>query len=80
MRITIDTGEDSYEDALGVVRRAYGRHRHARKAVESPAEPEAVDLSPGDALAERLSVRSITYGCGLSRDGRIQARGVEGWE
>jgi len=60
MRITIDTGEDSYEDALGVVRRAYGRHRHARKAVESPAEPEAVDLSPGDALAEESENRSAS--------------------
>ena len=30
MRISIDTREDSYEDALGVLRRAYGRHRVAR--------------------------------------------------
>jgi len=37
MRITIDTREDSYEDALGVLRRAYGRHRLPRKAQESPA-------------------------------------------
>ena len=35
MRITIDTREDSYEDALGVLRRAYGRHRLPRKAEES---------------------------------------------
>ena len=48
MRITIDTREDSYEDALGVLRRAYGRHRLARKAEESPAVPEAVDLSSGE--------------------------------
>ena len=38
MRITIDTREDSYEDALGVLRRAYGRHRVARKTEESPGE------------------------------------------
>jgi hypothetical protein len=51
MRITIDTKEDSYEDALGVLRRAYGRHRVARKTEESAAVPQAVALSPGDGLA-----------------------------
>ena len=44
MRITIDTREDSYEDALGVLRRAYGRHRLARTTEEPPAVPEAVFL------------------------------------
>jgi hypothetical protein len=44
VRITIDTREDSYEDALGVLRRAYGRHRVARKTGESPA---AVNSSGG---------------------------------
>ena len=53
MRITIDTSEDSYEDALGVLRRAYGRHRLARKAEESPAAPSVGDVSPaGTVVAE----------------------------
>ena len=60
MRITIDTREDSYEDALGVLRRAYGRHRLARKAEESPAVPEAVDLSSGGAVAEESDNRSAS--------------------
>ena len=60
MRITIDTREDSYEDALGVLRRAYGRHRLARKAEESPAVPEAVDLSSGGGVAEESDNRSAS--------------------
>ena len=52
MRITIDTREDSYQDALGVLRRAYGRHRLAPKTEESPAVGEAVDMSNGGALSE----------------------------
>ena len=52
MRITIDTSEDSYEDALGVLRRAYGRHRLPRKAQESPADPSVVDLSAAGAVAQ----------------------------
>ena len=58
MRITIDTREDSYEDALGVLRRAYGRHRVARKAEELSAAPEAVDVSSGGAVAEEPDNRS----------------------
>ena len=60
MRITIDTREDSYEDALGVLRRAYGRHRVARKAEESSAVPEAVDVSSGGAVAEESESRSAS--------------------
>ena len=52
MRITFDTREDRYEDALGVLRRAYGRHRLLRKPEESPAAPEVVDLGSAAALAE----------------------------
>lgn len=47
MRITIDTREDSYQDALGVLRRAYGRHGLARKKDESPAPREVVDVGNG---------------------------------
>ena len=52
MRITIDTREDKYEDALGVLRRAYGRHRLARKVEESPA---ALDVGPDAVVAEAPS-------------------------
>ena len=60
MRITIDTQEDSYEDALGVLRRAYGRHRVARKTEESPGVPQAVDVSTGGAVAEESDNRSAS--------------------
>ena len=69
MRITIDTREDSYEDALGVLRRAYGR-RLPRKPEESPAVPEAVDSSSGGAVARGIR-EPVCFG---SRSGR---RGVE---
>ena len=60
MRITIDTQEDSYEDALGVLRRAYGRHRVARKTEESPAVAQAVDVSTDGAVAEESGNRSAS--------------------
>lgn len=60
MRITIDTREDSYEDALGVLRRAYGRHRLARKTEEPPAVPEGVDLSNGGGVAKEPDTRSAS--------------------
>ncbi len=60
MRITIDTREDSYEDALGVLRRAYGRHRVARKTEESAAVPAAVALTSGDGMAEEPDSRSAS--------------------
>lgn len=47
MRITIDTREDSYQDALSVLRRAYGRHGLARKRDGSPAPREGVDVGDG---------------------------------
>ncbi len=59
MRITIDTREDSYEDALGVLRRAYGR-RLPRKPEESPAVAEAVDSSSGGAVAQESENRSAS--------------------
>jgi hypothetical protein len=58
MRISIDTREDSYEDALGVLRRAYGRHRLARKPEGSPAVAEASDLGAGDGVAEESGNQS----------------------
>ena len=60
MRITIDTREDTYEDSLGVLRRAYGRHRLARTTEGSPAAPEAVDLSNDSAGPEGLGTRSAS--------------------
>ena len=59
VRITIDTREDSYEDALGVLRRAYGRHRVARKTEESL---RAVDSSEGGAVAKESGTRSASVG------------------
>jgi hypothetical protein len=60
MRITIDTREDKYEDALGVLRRAYGRHRLPPKAEESPTVPEAVELSSAGAVAQESDSRSAS--------------------
>ena len=60
MRITIDTREDSYEDALGVLRRAYGRHRLPRKPEETPAVREAVDLSSAGAVAQESDDRAAS--------------------
>jgi hypothetical protein len=44
MRISFDTQEDTYEDALAVLRRAYGRRGPVRKPEEpnAGAEPETV--------------------------------------
>ena len=66
MRITIDTREDSYEDALGVLRRAYGRHRLPRKSQESPVVSEVVDSGSAGAVAEESDNRSAT---GAGREG-----------
>jgi len=60
VRITIDTREDSYEDALGVLRRAYGRHRVARKSEESPAVPEGADLRSAGGVAKASDSRSAS--------------------
>ena len=59
MRITIDTREDSYEDALGVLRRAYGRHRVGRKTEESRG---AVGSSDAGAVAKESGIRSASGG------------------
>ena len=59
VRITIDTREDSYEDALGVLRRAYGRHRVTRKTEVSRG---AVDSSEGDEVAKGSGTRSASVG------------------
>jgi hypothetical protein len=58
LRITIDTREDSYEDALSVLRRAYGRHRMARKTGES--RPVAAD--EGNAVVGESVIRSSSAG------------------
>lgn len=74
MRITIDTREDSYEDALGVLRRAYGRHSLPRKAEEeSPSVFEAVNLSSAGAVPEESDKRSTT-GAGRSGAGLREPR------
>ena len=59
MRITIDTREDSYEDALGVLRRAYGRHRVTRKAEDSRG---GGDSSEGGVVAKEAGMRSGSVG------------------
>ena len=64
MRITIDTREDSYQDALGVLRRAYGRHGLARKRDDSPAPGEVVDVGNG-AVAKASGGR---YASGAGRN------------
>ena len=57
MRITFDTREDRYEDALGVLRRAYGRHRLAPKVEESPAP---LDLGSDGVVGQAPGNRSAT--------------------
>lgn len=57
MRITFDTREDSYEDALGVLRRAYGRHVLVRKK-EEPSGPSAQVESTHRGAAKKPSSRS----------------------
>ena len=77
MRITIDTREDSYEDALGVLRRAYGRHRLARRPEESPAVSEAARSGAGR-VAEESGNRSAP-GAGRGKMGltKPSARGTK---
>ena len=60
MRITIDTREDSFQDVLGVLRRAYGRPRLAPETEESPAVGEAVDMSNGGAVSKESGKRSAS--------------------
>ena len=55
VRITIDTREDSYQDALGVLRRAYGRHGPARKKDDSPTRSEDMEVSAGGMVEESVS-------------------------
>jgi hypothetical protein len=59
VRITIETREDSCQDALGVLRRAYGRHRVARKTEQTLG---AVDSSQGGAGAKESGTRSAPVG------------------
>ncbi len=59
MRITIDTREDSYEDALGVLRRAYGRHVLVRKKQETSGPSERVEATDRGA-ANKSPRRSAT--------------------
>jgi Lsr2 len=72
VRITIDTREDSYEDAIGVLRRAYGRHRVTRKTEESLG---AVDSSEGGAVAKESGMRTAPVGRKDSSLRRGPARG-----
>ena len=62
MRITIDTREDSYQDALGVLRRAYGRHRVARRSDGSDGSTEADDSSQSGASKQESGKRSTSGG------------------
>jgi hypothetical protein len=59
MRITFDTREDSYEDALGVLRRAYGRHVLVRKKEESSAPSVRIE-STNRGAAKKPSSESTT--------------------
>ncbi len=72
MRITIDTREDSYEDALGVLRRAYGRHRVARKTESSRG---ALASSETGAVAEESDVQSAS---GRRKDARSRRGPAKG--
>ena len=77
MRISIDTREDSYEDALGVLRRAYGRHRLARMTEESPGVA-AVESSTGGAAAEESGNRSASgAGRGDAGSRKSSAKGTK---
>jgi hypothetical protein len=78
VRITIDTREDSYEDALGVLRRAYGRHRLVRKAENLLAGPDAVDVSSGGGATEESVNRSASGAArGDTRPGSPSAKGTK---
>ena len=59
MRITFDTREDSYEDALGVLHRAYGRHVLVRKQQEMSGPSERVEATARGA-AKKSPGRSAT--------------------
>ena len=51
MRVSFDTQQDSYEDALAVLRRAYGRRGPVRKQVDATPEGHA----EADEVAESAS-------------------------
>jgi hypothetical protein len=72
VRITIDTREDSYEDALGVLRRAYGRHRVVRKNEESRG---AVDSSEVGEVRKESGMRSASVG---RKDGTLRRGPAKG--
>ena len=59
VRITFDTREDSYEDALGVLRRAYGRHILVRKKEESSVPSVQVE-PPRRGAATKSTSQSAT--------------------
>jgi Lsr2 len=59
MRITFDTREDSYEDALGVLRRAYGRHVQVRRKEESSVPSVQVE-PPRRGAATKSTSQSAT--------------------
>ena len=53
MRISFDTQEDTYEDALAVLHRAYGRRGPARKRDEARAGAEPEKVAAGKKAASR---------------------------
>jgi len=59
MQITFDTREDSYEDALGVLRRAYGRHVLVPKKKDMSDPTRRVESTDRGA-AKQSSSRSAT--------------------
>lgn len=75
VRITIDTREDSYQDALGVLRRAYGRHRVARKSDGSDGSTEAADPSQSGASQQESGKASESDG---RKDAGPKARATKG--
>ena len=75
MRITFDTREDSYEDALGVLRRAYGRHVPVRKKEESPG-PSAQVESTNRRAAKKSSRQSATGRSG--KEAGLRRRSADG--
>ena len=59
MRVSFDTQQDTYEDALAVLRRAYGRRGPVRKQVdatpEGHADADEVAESASDSAAKKAS-------------------------
>jgi len=77
MRITFDTREDSYEDALGVLRRAYGRHVLVRKKEEPSGSSVRVESTDRGAAGGKEARRRSANGSRKSVSDKASAtRGV----